>query len=210
MSSASEKALEPEGLRYGEPTWEVAHLFPVQGTWSESDYFALETNRRVEFSHGFIEFLPMPTLLHQRIAAVLYDALRAFVLGLSLGEVLFTGTRVRLWPGKFREPDVLFMAAEHAGRMTNEYWEGADLVMEVVSSGNEDRRRDLKTKREEYARAGIPEYWIVDPELDQITILTLDGQTYVIHGEFKRGERATSKLLPGFVVDVTLALTPKR
>ena len=47
--------------------------------------------------------------------------------------------------------------------------------MEVVSSGDEDRRRDLKTKRDEYALAGIPEYWIVDPELDQITVLTLDG-----------------------------------
>ena len=116
---------------------------------------------------------------------------------------------MRLWPGKFREPDVLFMHAEHADRMTDEYWEGADLVMEVVSPGDEDRRRDLKTKREEYAQAGIPEYWIVDPELEQITVLTLDGQTYVVHGEFKRGEQATSKLLPGFGVDVTSALTAK-
>jgi Uma2 family endonuclease len=209
MSNVTEKSLEPEGLHYGEPTWDIARLFPVQGTWSESEYFSLETNRRVEFSHGFLEFLPMPTVLHQRITAFLYDALRAFVLGLSLGEVLFTGVRVRLWPGKFREPDVLFMGAEHADRMTDEYWEGADLVMEVVSSGDEDRRRDLKTKREEYAQAGISEYWIVDPVLEQITVLTLDGQTYVVHGEFKRGERATSKLLPGFGVDVTSALTHK-
>ena len=140
----------------------------------------------------------------------LFNALHAFVTRASLGEVLFTGVRVRLWPGKFREPDVLFMHAEHAARITDEYWEGADLVMEVVSSGDEDRRRDLKTKREEYAQAGIPEYWIVDPELGQITVLTLDGQTYVVHGEFKRGEQATSKLLPGFAVDVTAALTPKR
>ena len=139
---------------------------PLRGRGRESEYFALETNRRVEFSHGFLEFLPMPTVLHQRIAAFLYDALQAFVVGLNLGEVLFTGVRVRLWPGKFREPDVLFMRAEHAGRITEEYWEGADLVMEVVSSGDEDRRRDLKTKREEYAQARIPEYWIVDPELE--------------------------------------------
>jgi Uma2 family endonuclease len=101
------------------------------------------------------------------------------------------------------------MHAEHAARMTDEYWEGADLVMEVVSSGDKDRRRDLTTKREEYAQTGISEYWIIDPELDQITVLTLDGQTYVVHGEFKRGEQATSKLLPGFVVDVTSALTAK-
>jgi Uma2 family endonuclease len=210
MSSIPERSLEPEGLRYGEPTWDIAQLFPAQGMWSESEYFSLETRRRLEFSHGFLEFLPMPTIHHQRIAAFLYDALRAFVLGTSLGEVLFSGVRVRLWPGKFREPDVLFMHAEHASRMTEEYWEGADLVMEVVSSGDKDRHRDLKTKREEYARAGIPEYWIIDPELDQITVLTLEGQTYVVHGEFKRGEQATSKLLTGFGVDVASALTPKR
>jgi Uma2 family endonuclease len=157
MSSIPERSLEPEGLQDGEPTWDIAQLFPAQGTWSESEYFSLETNRRLEFSHGFLEFLPMPTVLHQRIVAFLYDALRAFVLGRSLGEVLFTGVRVRLWPGKFREPDVLFMHAEHAARMTDEYWEGADLVMEVVSSGDKDRRRDLTTKREEYAQTGISE-----------------------------------------------------
>lgn len=210
MSSVPERLLVPEGLRYGEPTWEIAQLFPAQGTWSESEYFALETNRRLEFSHGYLEFLPMPTVLHQRIAAFLYDALRAFIIGLNLGEVLFMGTRVRLWAGKYREPDVLFMSAAHADRITEEYWDGADLVMEVVSAGDEARRRDLTQKREEYAQARIPEYWIVDPELGQITVLTLDDQTYVVHGEFKQGEQATSKLLPGFAVDVSSILNPER
>jgi Uma2 family endonuclease len=209
MSTVPDRATEPEGLRYGEPTWDVAQLYPLQGTWTESEYFALETNRRVEYSHGFIEFLPMPTLLHHRILKFLFNALQAFVTAEQLGEVFFAGVRMRLWPGKFREPDLLFMHAEHAERMTQEYWEGADLVMEVVSSGNEDRRRDLKTKREEYALARIPEYWIVDPELGHITVLTLEGEAYVVHGEFKRGERATSKLLSGFAVDVTSALAPK-
>ncbi len=42
--------------------------------------------------------------------------------------------------------------------------------------------RDLVEKREEYARAGIPEYWIVDPEQGQITVLALDGTGYAVHG----------------------------
>jgi Uma2 family endonuclease len=136
--------------------------------------------------------------------------LQAFVTARSLGDVYFMGVRVRLHAGKYREPDVMFMSAEHADRIDDEYWEGADLVMEVVSSGNDGRRRDLKQKREEYAQAGIPEYWIVDPELGQITLLTLEDQIYVVHGEFKRGDQATSKLLPGFTVDVASALEPKR
>ena len=68
-------------------------------------------------------------------------------------------------------------------------------------------RRDLKEKREEYARAAIPEYWIVDPKLGRITVLTLDGSAYAPSTrEFSRGEQATSKLLPGFAVDVASAV----
>jgi len=206
MSRAPDKSYVPEGIVPGEPTWDVTRLFPAQGSWTEQDYLDLNTNQLVEFSHGFVEFLPMPTIFHQRILKFLFNALQAFVTAQNLGEVLFMGVRVRLWEGKYREPDVVFLRAEHAGRVTDDYWEGADLVMEVVSGNDDDRRRDLKKKREEYALAGIPEYWIVDPELDQITVLTLEGPTYSVHGEFKRGEQATSKLLPGFAVDVTSAL----
>src|SRR4051794_2166696 len=51
----------------GDPTWEIALLFPEQGDWSEADYFGLKTKRLVELDDGFLEVLPMPTLLHQTI-----------------------------------------------------------------------------------------------------------------------------------------------
>ena len=53
--------------RRGEPTWELALLFPFQGEWTESAYLALDTNRLIELSDGCLEFLPMPTVLHQLI-----------------------------------------------------------------------------------------------------------------------------------------------
>ena len=59
------------------------------------------------------------------------------------------------------------------------------------------------TKRREYAQAGIPEYWIVDPTDASITVLTLQGQEYALHGEFVAGETALSVLLEGFTVDVS-------
>ena len=80
--------------------------------------------------------------------------------------------------------------------------------MEVVS--DDDRRRDLETKRQEYAQAGIPEYWIVDPRLKRITVLWLDGAAYSVHGEFAEGTEATSRLLEGFKVNVAAALAARR
>jgi Uma2 family endonuclease len=190
----------------GEPTWEIAHLFPLQGNWTEDEYLALSTNRLVEFSDGLVEVLPMPTTSHQATLLFLLRALLAFVEPRALGTASFAGIRVRLWKGKFREPDVVFLLAQHADRIGEQFWQGADLVMEVVSGDDKDRERDLEIKPKEYARAGIPEYWIVDPQEEQITVLRLKGKKYVEHGKFGRGEQAKSALLKGFAVDVDAAL----
>lgn len=192
--------------REPEPTWGIAHLFPLQGAWSEDEYLGLDGNHLIEFSHGVLEVLPMPTTSHQMLVLYLWGLLHAHVTAHTLGTALVAPLRVRLWPRKFREPDVVFMLKEHADRIGERFWKGADLVMEVVSEGDEDRRRDLEKKREDYARGRIPEYWIVDPQEERITVLRLAGSRYVAHGEFGKGTSATSRLLPGFTVDVSEAL----
>lgn len=188
-----------------EPTWDVARLFPNQGQWSEEEYLALDTNNLVEFSHGQLEVLPMPTHAHQMIAALLYRLLERFVSDRMMGWVLYAPLKIQLWPGKIREPDIVFMHKNHRERISNPFWTGADLVMEVVSP--DDPKRDTVHKRREYAQAGIPEYWIVDPREEQITVLTLDGERYAVHGQFGMGETATSALLDGFQVSVTEVFT---
>jgi Uma2 family endonuclease len=193
----------------GEPTWDIAYLFPAQGTWTESDYLSLDTIHDgwplVELSNGRLEVLPMPTQTHQLIAAFLFEVLKAFTQVHAPGMVLFSGMRIRLQKGaraRFRGPDVLYMKAEHAHRRHEKFWDGADLVMEVVSTDPKNRERDLEVKPREYARAGISEYWIIDPERRQIRVLTLEMETYKVHGDFGSGMEATSVLLPGFAVSV--------
>ena len=183
-----------------ELTWEIAQLFPAQGHWSEEEYLSLDTNHLVEFSQGQLEVLPLPTFSHQRLIAFLYRLLLGYVEDRGLGVVMFAPLRIQLGHGKFREPDLVFMAAEHADRLGEQFWQGADLVMEIVSP--EDPERDKVTKRREYAQSGIPEYWIVDPTEAAITVLTLQGQEYALHGEFTAGKAASSVLLEGFKVDV--------
>jgi Uma2 family endonuclease len=151
----------------------------------------------------------MPTMSHQRIILFLMRALLGFVEPRQLGTVLFAGLKVRLWKGKLRQPDIVLMLAKHADRMGEEYWRGADLVMEVVSGSAKDRQRDLKTKVVEYAHARIPEYWIIDPQEAQITVLRLKGKKYTVHGRYGPGMRARSALLKGFEVDVDAALAGK-
>ena len=198
-----EKLLAP--TLEAEPAWEVAQLFSAQGHWAEEEYLGLTTNRLVEFSHGDVEVLPMPSEQHQDIVFFLAGLLAAYVRNHRLGKVTIAPLPVQLWPGKFREPDIQFMREENAARRRKTHWIGADLVIEVVSP--DDPRRDLEIKRREYAQAGIPEYWIVDPTTARITVLTLTGDSadefrYAVHGEFGGGELATSLLLPGFSADV--------
>lgn len=182
-----------------EPAWEVALLFPAQGAWSEQEYLDLDSNRLVEFSHGNIEVLPMPSDRHQSIVAFLYGIFVALANRLD-GKVLFSPLRLQLWPGKFREPDLVFLADARDPRRQEEYWIGADLVVEVVSP--DDPQRDWVTKRFEYAQAGIPEYWIVDPRDETVTVLHLEGTAYAEHGRFGRGTVATSAHFAEFPVPV--------
>jgi len=100
---------------------------------------------------------------------------------------------------------VFLRSAKNAVRH-DRYWDGADLVIEVLNDHAIERYRDLITTRQEYARAGILEYWIVDPRAERITVLHLKDDQYVEHGVFARGAVATSVLLPDRQVNVDAAL----
>ena len=171
-----------------------------QGRWRDEDYLGFTDHARqpVEFTDGCIEKLPVPTDRHHEILGDLYRHFFAW-LGDS-GIVHFAGVRLRIRNGKYREPDLLLLCDRHDSRRQNRFWLGADLVVEVVSP--DDPNRDWITKRTDYAEIRIPEYWIVDPRVEAITVLTLEGSAYTEHGAFGLGANATSLLLPGFAVDV--------
>lgn len=176
-------------------------MFPLQGGWSVEDYLALDTGLLVEYTDGFVRVLPMPTLLHQLIVKILFRLLDDFVQQGGLGEVLLAPLPVQLGHGKYREPDIVFLRPERMKTLRG-YPVGADLVVEVVSDGEESRERDYVEKRRDYAQAGIAEYWVVDPTQRKVTVFSLAGHEYVEHGVFHAQDIATSALLPGFQVAV--------
>jgi Uma2 family endonuclease len=176
-------------------------LSPLQGLWTEEQYLRLtdQTNRFIEFTEGSVEVLPMPTRKHQAISRFLFLAFLAFVQPLG-GTIFYAPLRVRIASGRFREPDLVLLLDVDDPRNQNAFWLGADLVVEIVSP--DDVERDTVIKRADYAAAGIPEYWIVNPEEETITVLNLQDGAYITHGVFGRGVIATSALLTGFSVSV--------
>jgi len=176
-------------------------LAPLQGLWTEQQYLRLteQTNHLIEFTDGSIEVLPMPTSRHQTILLLLYERFKTAVQPTG-GKVLVAPLRLRLRPGKFREPDILLLRSAGDPRYQDAFWLGADLVVEVVSPDRPER--DTEEKVRDYAEAGIPEYWIVNPLDETVTVLTLEEQAYALHGIFHRGQRAISKLLDGFGIEV--------
>ena len=145
----------------------VADLSALQRFWTEAQYLALtnHSHRLIEFTDGCIEVLPMPTQRHQAISRFLFLALVAAVRDRG-GDVFYAPLRLRIRDGKFREPDIMLVRKVGDARCRDEFWTGADLVVEVVSP--DDPYRDLVEKRIDYAEAGIPEYWIVNPIDDTV------------------------------------------
>ena len=101
-----------------------------------------------------------------------------------------------------RLPDIIFLHRNHFHARHNRVWDGADLVMEVVSDDPKDHVRDYQQKLADYAEAKIVECWIVDPERRTVIVHRLDGERYAVQSEFSTGEQATSIMLSGFSVDV--------
>lgn len=182
-------------------------ILPPQGAWSEDEYLVLtdHRNRLIEFTDGFLEALPVPTDEHQSVLQFLFLAFLQHV-GARGGKVHFAPLRLRIRPGKFREPDLVLLISAGDARRQNRFWLGADLVLEVVSE--EKPERDLIDKRGDYAEGRVPEYWIVNPQTDTITVLRLRSEAYEEAGTYRRGDSAESVLLSGFSVAVDSVFDP--
>jgi Uma2 family endonuclease len=179
----------------------LEELLPPQGNWSEEEYLVLtdHRNRLVEFTDGFLEVLPAPTDKHQSVLKFLFLAFFHFVEARG-GTVQFAPLRLQIRPGKFREPDLLLLLSAADSRRQNRFWLGADFALEVVSE--EKPERDLVEKRGDYAEGRVPEYWIVNPQTETITVLSLRGDAYEEAGIYGRGESAASVLLPDLSIAV--------
>ena len=136
--------------------------------WADEDTLA-------EWVDGAISMASPASKVHQDIAGLLHSVLRAFIEQHNLGLVLSAPFQMKLEHG--REPDLLFIAAEHLDRLKETYLDGpADLVVEIVSP--ESAARDRGDKYYEYEAGGVPEYWLIDPQRQRAEFYRLQDDLF--------------------------------
>ncbi len=160
----------------------------------------VEDGKQSEWVDGEgIIFMP-PKIVHVRLVVFLGRLIGMFNDRFRLGELFWAPCEMRIRDGRsYREPDLLFVAREHLDRVTEERIDGpADLVIEIVS--DDSVRRDLVVKADEYATAGVPEYWALDPrpEIRRADFLRLTKEGRYEGVALDAEGRYHSLILPGF------------
>ena len=166
------------------------------------DYRNTPDDRRYELLDGELVMAPAPSLRHQRTGIRLSSLLHAFVTGRRLGEVFSPPCDVILSDTDVVQPDLLFVSRER-GRilLEGDAVRGApDLVVEILSPSTAARDRTLK--RVLYARHGVREYWLVDPDAETITVMVLGTDGFEVEAVYGKGETLTSPTLRGFAVNL--------
>jgi Uma2 family endonuclease len=173
----------------------------IRLTVDELDFIPEERiGDRHELIDGELIVTPVPVTKHQRICVNLTLALGNYVHGEALGEVHSAPSGVRLRDDTLVIPDLCYVAQERLGIIGEKTIDGPpDLVVEVLSPGT--RRRDLGTKKSLYARFGVLEYWVIDPETKSVVVLTLeDGQYESVSLGLDGAIR--SRVLPSLVLKI--------
>ncbi len=170
---------------------------PKQGDWTYSHYAALpDDGQRYEIVDGVLySMAPAPSLWHQKVAFRIARFLATYVEDAGLGEVFMAPTDVELAPKVVVQPDVLVLLKEGKYTTTPARVQGTpNLVVEVASPGTAGF--DRRIKQDGYARAGVPEYWIVDPNAHTVEILSLAGESYQSRGVFGGPQALDSVIVP--------------
>jgi Uma2 family endonuclease len=132
---------------------------------------------RYEIIGGELLVSPSPTTQHQRLVFLLARIIADFVDEHRLGMVLPGPVDVRLGVHTVVVPDLLFVRTERLEIIKSAFVEGApDLIVEVASPST--RGRDAVQKAAAYAEAGVPEYWLPDPETRTFRMLVLHDGVY--------------------------------
>lgn len=162
-----------------------------------------EDGNRYELVTGESYASRAPHLVHQAVISNLLHAFRDYLEQNPIGRV-FPEVGLILGEQDAVIPDLLFISndkfyqAISGGRLTL----APELIVEVLSGGTEDERRDRDVKHYLYSKYGVGEYWIINWEVGTVEIYRPDGGSLELQATVGTKEELTSPLLPGFHLEV--------
>ncbi len=174
---------------------------PTSLRFTYEDYLLLPEDRRYEIIDGDLFMTPAPTPYHQQVAFYLARALSNHVEAERFGRVVIAPCDVVLSPTDIVQPDILFIASTRLSIIGEKYVSQApDLVVEVLSPATADRDQDFKKKL--YARFGVREFWLADPDKKTVEVLVNTGEGFRRQSLFGIGQSLFSPLLPGLEIPI--------
>ena len=164
-----------------------------------ADYARLPDDRRYEVIDGELYLTPAPTPYHQMVKLRIEKILLDHVESRGLGQILDAPCDVVLSQFDVLQPDVFFISSGRLAAIGEKYISDApDLVVEVLSPGTRKRDRFLKSKR--YARFGVGEMWIADPDRKTIEVFVNAGERFRRDAIYGGETVLRSPLLPGLEI----------
>lgn len=172
--------------------------------WTYDDYVDLpDDGKRYELVEGEVHVTPAANTRHQDLVGWVFRRIADHVEHHGGGRVFVAPYDVVLSDTNVVEPDVLFVADADTQRITKANLQGPPtLAVEVLS----DPRHDRVRKRQLYARYGVEEYWIVDPDGERVEVYRLEDGQYPTPTLLEAGTTLTTDLLPRLALDVAALL----
>ena len=169
--------------------------------WTSTDLELFPDNgNRYEIINGELFVTRVPHWKHQKACTRIANVLDSWSLSTGLGETVIT-------PGIIFTnadnviPDVVWVSNERLATLLDDsgHLTGApELVIEVLSAGGDNERRDKEVKLKLYASRGVQEYWIIDWRLQQIEVYRRERANLILVETLFAHDELTSPLLPGF------------
>jgi len=158
---------------------------------------------RYELVQGVVVMSPSPSVRHQAIAMEIAGQLMVYLRAHPVGQLLMeTDAHMGTLLGSdfVYRPEIVFVRAERwqAILAADRIRSAPELAVEVISPGS--RRYDSETKRADYERFGVGEFWLIDPERRTFTFFVLEKGRFV--AAEPDGDRFASRVVPGFFLDL--------
>jgi Uma2 family endonuclease len=173
-------------------------------TVADLDAFPEDDGNRYELIGGVLFVSRAPGIPHQRVLQNLQIGLSDYLRLHTVG-ILVPGAGAIFSDYDAVIPDLAFVRHERWDQVVTgeKFTGGLDIVVEVLSPGSQNHRRDLSAKRQLYAQYGVAEYWIVDSENQSVLIFHVREQTLEEAATLHHDDELSSPILPGFRLKVS-------